>query len=415
MNAARNSSLRPWLVVGLLWVVAALNYLDRNMIATMHLSLKAAIPMTEAQFGLLTSSFLWVYGALSPLAGFLADRFSRSRVILASLLAWSLLTWLTGHAKSFEQLILVRGLMGISEACYIPAALALIADYHRQQTRSLATGVHMSGIMVGGGLGGLGGWLADRHDWTYAFNFFGILGVLYAIVLVFILRDAPREQHFSDGHLSSSAPGFLAALKNLLGKGSFWLLLSYWGLLGLVGWAIVGWMPTYLNENFHLSQGEAGLSATGFVQAAALVGVLLGGFWADRWSNQNRRACILVPAIGLLIAAPGILLVSTTSVYGAAMIGLVVFGLTRSFSDANTMPILCLVADSRYRATGYGILNFFACIVGGITIYAGGLLKDSHVDLRRVFQVAAASLVVCSVLLFLIKPAPSLIEPEEIL
>ena len=151
------SLLRAWLVVGLLWFVALLNYLDRVMITTMRGSLTEAIPMTDAQFGLLTSVFLWVYAVLSPFAGFLADRFSRSRVILWSLLAWSALTWLTGYAKTFEQLLVVRALMGVSEATYIPAALALITDYHRGPTRSLATGVHMTGISVGSGLGGLGG------------------------------------------------------------------------------------------------------------------------------------------------------------------------------------------------------------------------------------------------------------------
>ena len=117
---------RAWLVVALLWVVGMLNYLDRVIITTMHGSLIEAIPMTEAQFGLLTSVFLWVYGILSPFAGFLADRFNRSRVIVISLFAWSVLTWLTAHATTFHGLLITRALMGISEACYIPAALALI-------------------------------------------------------------------------------------------------------------------------------------------------------------------------------------------------------------------------------------------------------------------------------------------------
>ena len=76
---------RAWLTVGLLWVVGCLNYLDRVMITTMRGSLKEAIPMTEAQFGLLTTVFLLVYAVLSPFAGFLADRFNRSRVIIVSL------------------------------------------------------------------------------------------------------------------------------------------------------------------------------------------------------------------------------------------------------------------------------------------------------------------------------------------
>ncbi|MCC6353141.1 MAG: MFS transporter, partial [Verrucomicrobiae bacterium] len=221
---------QAWLVVGLLWFVACLNYLDRVMITTMRGSLVEAIPMTEAQFGLLTAVFLWVYGLLSPFAGFLADRFSRSRAIIVSLLVWSALTWLTGHARTFEQLLVARALMGISEAIYIPAALALIADYHRGNTRSLATGVHMTGVSVGAGLGGLGGWLAETRGWSYAFYLFGIIGIAYAVLLLFLLRDATRDS--AGAPVSAGADqrvNFFRALASLFGHGTFYLMLAYWG------------------------------------------------------------------------------------------------------------------------------------------------------------------------------------------
>src|SRR5665213_2893842 len=172
------SMTQAWLCVALLWFVGFLNYLDRIMLTTMRTSVTDAIPMTDAQFGLLTSVFLWVYAGLSPFAGFLADRFSRRRVIIGSLFAWSVMTWLTGHAKTYDQLLWARGIMGISEACYFPAGMALIMDYHRGPSRSLANGIHVSGVLVGSGLGGLGGWLAERHGWGYAFDLFGIVGLV---------------------------------------------------------------------------------------------------------------------------------------------------------------------------------------------------------------------------------------------
>jgi MFS family permease len=172
-----------WLVVALLFFIGALNYLDRIMITTMRSSIIESMPMSDAQFGLLTSAFLWTYGILSPFAGFLADRFNRSRVVITSLLVWSAVTWLTAYSKTFEQLLTTRILMGISEACYIPAALALIADYHRSSTRSLATGIHMTGIMVGSSMGFLGGLLAENHTWNYAFIIFGVVGVAYSIIV----------------------------------------------------------------------------------------------------------------------------------------------------------------------------------------------------------------------------------------
>ncbi len=408
MRFASNPMARAWLMVALLWFVALLNYLDRVMITTMRGSLVEAIPMTEAQFGLLTSVFLWVYGLLSPFGGFLADRFSRSRVVLVSLLVWSATTWLTGHARTFEQLLAARALMGISEACYIPAGLALIADYHRGPTRSFATGVHMSGIMLGSGLGGIGGWLAERHDWGYAFKLFGLVGIGYALFLMFVLRDAPRENDSPTRPAERKEQvSFPKAIVSLFSRGAFLLILSYWGLIGIAGWAIVGWMPTYLGEHFKLTQGVAGFSATGYLQAASLFGVLIGGAWADRWSRTHPRGRILVPVIGLCFAGPGVFLAAITGVLPLAIAGLILYGLARAFTDANMMPILCMVSDPRYRATGYGILNLFSCVIGGLTIYAGGALRDAHVNLSLLFQFAAGSLLVCAVLLFMVRPAPA--------
>lgn len=398
---------RAWLTVGLLWVVGCLNYLDRVMITTMRGSILEEIPMTDAQFGLLTSVFLLVYAVLSPFAGFLADRFNRSHVIIVSFLTWSAVTWLTAHAKTFEQLLATRALMGISEACYIPAALALIADYHRTTTRSLANGVHLSGVMVGSGLGGLGGWIAERHGWSHAFSLFGQLGIALAVVLIFFLRDRsdadqPAGQPATPGQ-TASAVRLGEALRSLLGDRNFVLALVYWGLLGASAWAVIGWMPTYLNEQFHLSQGKAGLSATGYFQAAALAGVLLGGAWADRWSIRHERGPIFVVMIGLAISAPSILLVSVTDSFVVAIGGLMLFGLTKSFADANMMPILTLVADRRYRATGYGLLNLCACAVGGAAIYAGGLLRDAQVSVVKVFQFGGLSFFVSIAILFWLK------------
>lgn len=396
---------QAWLVVGLLWFVACLNYLDRVMITTMRGSLVEAIPMTEAQFGLLTAVFLWVYGILSPFAGFLADRFSRSRAIIVSLLVWSALTWLTGHARTFEQLLVARALMGISEAIYIPAALALIADYHRGNTRSLATGVHMTGVSVGAGLGGLGGWLAETRGWSYAFYLFGIIGVAYAVLLLFLLRDAARDS--AGAPVSAGADqrvNFFRALASLFGHGTFYLMLAYWGLLGMAGWAVVGWLPTYLNEHFHLSQGAAGMSATGYLQVATLVGLLIGGAWADRWNRTNSRARILVPIIGMCLAGPAVFVMANTTLLPIAIAGLMLYGIGRNFTDANMMPVLCLVVDPRYRATGYGVLNLFSCVIGGVSLYAGGALRDAHVNVNNLFAWSAVGILICAGLMSLVKP-----------
>jgi MFS family permease len=398
---------RAWLTVGLLCVVACLNYLDRVMLTTMRESVKEAIPMTEAQFGLLTSVFLWVYALLSPFAGFIADRFSRSKVIIGSLFVWSFVTWLTSHTTTFPQLLATRALMGVSEACYIPAALALIADYHRGPTRSLATGIHMVGISVGSGLGGLGGWLADKHDWTYAFHLFGLIGIGYSVVLLLGLRDAPAAPSSAGSGALPPRIRFGEALTSLFQRGSFTVAMLYWGLLGLSGWALVGWLPTFLGERFNLSQGTAGLSATGYLQPASWIGLLIGGAWADRWSRRDERGRIFVTIIGLCIVAPAIFFAVNAPALVFAIGGFMVSSFAMAFANANMMPILCLVTDERYRATGYGILNLFACVVGGLTIYLGGALRDADIPVTIVFECAAASVLVCAAMLWFIKPKPA--------
>lgn len=397
---------RAWLVVGLLWAVGCLNYLDRVMITTMRASVKETIPMTEAQFGLLTTAFLLVYAGLSPFAGFLADRFNRSRVIIASLFVWSLITWLTAHVQTYGQLVTTRLLMGVSEACYLPAALALVADYHRGSTRSLASGILLGGVMVGGAMGGLGGWLAERHHWTYAFSLFGLVGIGFSLVLLLWLRDAPPDPAVARAVTPESEARPLAACKSLFGSGAFLLAFLYWGLLGVAAWMVIGWMPTYLQEHFNLTQSRAGLLATGYVNVASLVGLVVGGAWADRWSRTSRRGCIHVTAIGLALSVPSILLVATTDALPLAIAGLTLYGLTIAFASSEMMPILCLILPARYIATGFGVLNLFACAVGGATTYAGGALRDAHLAVSRLFLAGAGGLLLCAALLLFIKVRP---------
>ena len=395
----------PWLVVGLLCVVGCLNYLDRMMITTMRSSIVEAIPMSDAQFGLLTAVFLWIYGILSPFAGFMADKFSRSKVIIFSLLVWSLVTWLTSFATSFPHLLITRALMGISESFYAPAALALIMDYHQNRTRSLANSIHIAGIMAGQSLGFIGGWMAESRSWNYAFSMFGIVGIVYSLILLFVLKDPSAGSTTRNSQpVERDKTPFLQVVKILMSNPAYLRALAVWGLLGIVGWLIIGWLPTYLKEQFSLSQTMAGVYATAYVQTAAFLGVIIGGILADRWSRTNPRARLMVPILGLCFAAPAIFLASYTTVLWTAVACFMVYSFTRIFTDGNMMPILCLIIDERFRATGYGILNFFACLVGGISLYAGGAIRDANIELKLIYQIGAALMLVCIILLYRIKP-----------
>ena len=393
-----------WIIVALLWVVAFLNYFDRILITSMRDPIVAAFTINDAQYGLLTSVFLWSYGILSPLGGYFADKYGRKPVIVFSVLVWSIVTLWTGFAQTFGEMLAARLCMGISEACYIPAALALIADYHRGSTRSLATGIHMSGLYAGLALGGLGGYISEAWGWRFGFQVFGFFGVAYALILAFTLKKPvmKSQQAVAETEAKAAPVNILQSFK-LFSIFSFRILMFYFCAYGIVNWLIYGWLPTFLKSHFNLDLGQAGISATGYVQIGSFAGVLLGGIVADRWHKINKRGRLYVIIIGFTIGAPFLFLMSYTYTFGVAIAGMIVYGLARGFNDANLMPVLCQVIDERYIATGYGFLNFLSTIVGGVMVYAGGLLRDANIGLSIIYGGSAILLLLAAWSLFLVK------------
>lgn len=397
-------SYYPWLLVGLLWIVIAVNYLDRQLIYSVFPLIKADMRLSDVELGLISAAFIWVYGIVSPIAGYIGDRWGRARVIVLSLAIWSLVTWLTGHAHSFGSLVSIRGVMGISEACYLPAALALITDVHSGKSVSRATGIHQSGIYVGIVLGGVGGgWLGEHYGWRFAFTLLGLFGVCYAIVLVPILRRTDR----SEKSANHAALGFLPSVRELMAIRSFAYIALAFSAFAIANWAVYTWLPVYFYEKFSASLASAGFSATFYLQFASVVGVVAGGWIADRWAARQSRARVLVQAIGTIAASPCLFLAGFTSSEVAAIAMLILFGLGKGLYDANTMPVLAEVARSDLRATGYGILNCAGGLAGGVAAAGAGWLK-SAMGLGVVFQLTGIILLAAVVLLLKIKtPAHS--------
>ncbi|MEP7067565.1 MAG: MFS transporter [Gemmatimonadota bacterium] len=401
---ASNAVRYAWFVVVLLFPVALLNYLDRQMLATMKASMVADIPTiaNKADWGIVLGSFKWSYALLSPFGGFIADRSSKRYVIAASLFVWSAVTWWTGHVTSFNELVAARATMGISEAFYIPTALALISEYHQGSTRSRAIGLHQSGIYVGQILGGFAGYLAESADygWRWAFSTFGMLGVIYALPLMALLRNPVRAEPVPDAPKESIGGVF----RGLLGNRNFILLLLYFTLPAIAGWVVRDWMPEILRERFHLGQGRAGVSAILFVQIASLVGVLVGGTLADRWMRTNSRGRIFTSAIGMTLFLPALFGIGNAGTLPMAIAGLVVFGLGWGFFDCNNMPILCQIARPEWRATGYGIMNLVSISCGGFGDWGFGTLRDRHVPLNLIFGAFAGVALLSVFIALLIRP-----------
>jgi MFS family permease len=397
------ASTYAWIVVFLLWPVVLLNYLDRQMVSTIRASIRADIPgiASDRDFGALMAAFMWVYAFLSPVGGFIADKFNRRWTVIGSLFVWSAVTWATGHARTYSEMLTFRGLMGISEAFYIPAALALIADFHPGDTRAKAVGIHQSGLYAGLALGGIGGYIAQTSSWRNCFTWFGLAGVIYAVVLIIALRDPQKRDEVREANTSVTV---WKTIRALWSEPSFWILVVYFTLPAIAGWVTKNWLPTYLADAFQLKEGPAGLSATGYIQIASFVGVIFGGVIADFWMRRTMRGRIFTSALGVFLLVPALLGLGYAWSLTTAVVFMILFGLGWGFYDCNNMPILCQIARPEHRATGYGFMNLVSISVGAGATLVLGWMRDQHIKFSVAFAISATIALLSAGLILLVKP-----------
>ncbi|WP_440314488.1 MFS transporter [Leyella stercorea] len=412
----KNKKFYPWLVVALLWVVALLNYMDRQMLSTMQDAMKFDIvELQKAEaFGALMAVFLWIYGIVSPFAGVVADRVSRKKLVVGSLFVWSAVTYLMGYASDFTQLYWLRALMGVSEALYIPSALSLIADWHEGKSRSLAIGIHMTGLYVGQAVGGFGATIAATFSWHSTFYWFGIIGIAYSVVLALLLHDKPKA---AAAVAASPNPATLMkkesvwrGLSVVFSTWAFWVILIYFAVPSLPGWATKNWLPTLFEKNLGLDMALAGPMSTITIAASSFVGVLLGGVMSDKWVLRNIRGRIYTSAIGLGMTIPALVLLgfghSVVAVVGAGML----FGIGFGMFDANNMPILCQIISAKYRATAYGVMNMVGVFAGAAVTHLLGKWTDGG-NLGMGFAVLGGIVIVALVLqLVCLRPTSDNVE-----
>ncbi|MBE7169483.1 MAG: MFS transporter [Williamsia sp.] len=397
----------PWVVVGLLWVVALLNYMDRQMLSTMRPSMQLDIAELQSatNFGSLMAVFLWIYGLMSPVSGLIADRFNRKWIIVASLGVWSAVTYAMGYATTFQQLYWLRALMGISEALYIPAGLSLIADFHSSKSRSLAVGIHMTGLYMGQALGGFGATLAARFSWHVAFHSFGLIGLVYSLVLLFFLREkeADRKPVHNVTGMSKRA-SLLEGFRVLFSNRAFWIILLYFAVPSLPGWAIKNWLPTLFSQKLAIDMAVAGPLSTITIAASSLLGVLVGGILSDRWVQKSVRGRVYTSAIGLALTIPALLLIGFGHLLVHVVSAAFCFGFGFGMFDANNMPLLCQFVSPRYRATGYGLLNMSGVFAGAIITDLLGKSTDQGNLGSSFASLAGIVLLVLVIQLYFLRP-----------
>ncbi len=391
----KSSKAYPWIVVGLLWVVALLNYMDRQMLSTMREAMQIDIAELESavNFGRLMAIFLWIYGCISPFAGAIADRISRKWLIIGSLTVWSGVTLAMGFCTTYNQIYVLRALMGISEALYIPAGLSLIADYFTGSSRSLAVGIHMTGLYLGQAVGGFGATIAAAFSWQQTFLCFGIAGVAYAALLAIMLEDRRNEKSecVPDAAEPPAKEPVWKSFALIFSNISFWTILFFFAASSLPGWSTKNWLPTLFAESLGIPMSQAGPLSTITIAVSSFFGVLIGGSLSDNWVRKNIRGRIYTSAIGLAMMIPALVFIGLGSGLVSAIGAGVCFGVGYGMFDTNNMPILCQFVSSRHRATAYGIMNMTGVFFGALITQVLGRWADKG-NLGLGFALMAAAL-----------------------
>jgi len=370
----RESRSYPWILVGLLWLIAFLNYVDRQALFSVLPSIRSELSLSDAQIGLLGTVFLWVYGVFSPVAGILGDRWTRPAIIVWSVLLFSTATLLTGWSSGAAMLIVLRAWLGISEAMYLPSASALIVDFHRLETRSKAIGIHLSGLNMGAIAGGtFAGYMADHYGWRSPFFLLGTIGFIVAAAAQLLLCNPSSAAKPRQERRASLGRGLSAILST-----KTVLVIIYSGLSGsMAGWVLMSWLPLHLYERFHLTMAQAAFNGTFYSLGSTAVASILGSVVSDRWAVTRRDARLRLQTLALAVFGVGLLAATSSASESGLLTWLCVAGLGRGLWDCNNMPVFSEVLEPNSWATAYGFFNLANVFGGGLAVLVAGIFRAS--------------------------------------
>lgn len=361
---------RAWATVAFLWLAFLLNYLDRQVVFSIFPVLRTDLGFSERQLGLVGAVFIWVYSVCTPFSGRLADVARRDRLMVSSLVLWSIATLGTGLSTSAPVFLFWRAVMGVTESLYIPAALATIAVLHPGTTRSKALAIHSSaqfaGIIAGGWYGG---WTADHVGWRPGFTILAVAGTAYGIVLWRVFRRMP--------HVSSARVYSKARPKGVLKSSCYWALaLSFFTFCTML-WMLYAWFPSFIYEHYHLSMTASSVAATLYVQISSMAGVLLGGVLADWLVKRVRSGRFLIAGASLIGCAPFAFLSLASGPLATARLSAAAFGFFAGVFVANTFAAAYDVVSKQDYGIAAGILNLIGGLAGGAGILAASFWKAS--------------------------------------
>lgn len=400
MKAPGHYNGSRWRLVCFLAIGAGLNYADRAAMSAVLPSLRSELGLSDVSLGMLGSFFLWSYAICSPLAGWIADSFPRTRIIVFSVVAWSAVTALTALATSLTALLSLRIGLGITECLFLPAALALIAQVHPVETRGRAMSTVTIGINAGMVLGGsLAGYLAEHYGWRVGFGAFGLAGILLGCFAFFFLPTSSTPFSAARGS-GARRPSLMVSVRYLVRVRTYHALLIESGLSGMGMWIFFSWLPLYFHDSFGLSLAGAGFAGAFMLQVCVVLGITVGGWVSDRAAARAPQRRMLAYGVCYLICAPFLLIFLTSPSFGVVVVIISCFSFFRGVGQANDSPTLCEIVPEHMRSTAIGFMNACTTSVAGFGVLMTGVFKEG-VGLNAIFaSIAAAFIIAGFVLLF---------------
>ena len=384
-----------WLLITMLSGAFFFHQADRALFGLLTIPIQEELKLTDVQIGWINTTLSWTLAAMTVVAGFLGDRFSRKWIITLSLIAWSLMTVCMGFIGGFVGALFFRSIAtGVGESFYAPSAYALIAVHHKE-TRSVALSIHQAALYIGLMVSGLiVAWmLGFLGTWRNVFIAFGVAGCALGLSFIWLLKDSgergtgngerkltqssnpPIPQSSNPPIPQSSNPSILHSLRAYFCNPSALCATAGFVAIVFVNNAYLFWAPKFAAEKFAIGVGEAGKGVMLWHHLFAFGAILLGGVVTDRLVGRFPRFRLGFQILALLAGAPMLLGIGLAPSFTTLLVAASAYGIFRGFFEVNTHASLFDVVPPAYRSTAVGLLNMIAFFFGGLSGVAMGALS----------------------------------------
>ena len=372
-----------WLLIALLSCAFFFHQADRALFGLLTIPIQKDIGLTDVQIGWINTTLSWTLAAMTVVAGFVGDRFSRKWIITLSLIAWSLMTVCRGFVGGVAGALFFRSIAtGVGESFYAPSAYALIAVHHKD-TRSIALSIHQAALYVGLMISGLVvAWaLGFLGTWRNVFIAFGVAGCLLGVAFVWLLKDTNVECKMKNveckmgnGNCSILHSPFYI-LHSICNPSALCATAGFVAIV-FVNNAYLFWAPKFAAEKFSLDVGVAGRDVMLWHHLLAFAAILVGGVLTDKFVRRFPRFRLGFQVLALLCGAPMLVWIGLAPSFAGLLVAASAYGVFRGFFEVNTHASLFDVVPPQFRSTAVGLLNMIAFFFGGLSGVAMGALSQ---------------------------------------